>query len=399
MHSPAAGLSPEELAEVSCHACGVYDASLRHSMHPSVISTIVSANESARVGIWCAKCRGMEAAKAAVISLLAGWWSVRGPKLTIAALRANLRGGEQKPSTNAQMLRGIAKLEYDRRNPEFASMFARAAHSVQPQRENSRLIDELNRSGYRSVLPASPWRFAAFVPVAIVAIVLATVALNLVTGGEDEPASDFTVAHAARIPQQRKNSVFDERQREEERRVELSRKNADELEKLLTSTYDRVLAEAYYGARVSEAGASIEPRVKRGEEIRSVEMSLIALRNNPAIAPLFKENAALQRSHDSILSVMSEATRYYRGGPSIEAMQRTAGESFNVTVDIAFAAIVSDVRGHTELADAFATEVAMRAQSIEEMRRDVRIRAAVISETKRVFGQRADQVRRYDPDR
>ncbi len=389
MHSPAAGLSSDELAEVTCHACGVYDASLRHSLHPTVISTITSANESARVGIWCAKCRGIEATKAAAISLLAGWWSVRGPKLTIAALRDNLRGGQQKPSTNAQMLREIAKLENDRRNPEFASMFARAAHRVQPQRENSRLIDELNRSGYRSALPDSPWRFAAFMPVIAVSIVLVSTMWNLAPSGEDEPPPALTARRAAPVPLS-KASIFVEN---EKRRVDLSTKSADELEKLLTPTYERVLAEAYYYARLREAGASIEPRVRRGEEIRSVEMAIVALGTHPSIAPVFTQNIELKRRHDQILAVMSEATRYYRGGPSLEAMQRTAGESFNVTVDIAYDAIVSDVRGHTEKAETLVTEVALRAQSIEEMRRDVRIRATVIARTNAVFGYRNDHAR------
>src|SRR5688572_22264089 len=76
------GFMQDDLAAVSCHGCGVYDASLRHSEHPSVISTLIAANESARVGVWCARCRGIEAAKAATISLLAGWWSARGPKRT-----------------------------------------------------------------------------------------------------------------------------------------------------------------------------------------------------------------------------------------------------------------------------------------------------------------------------
>jgi hypothetical protein len=380
MHSSATGPSTDELTDVSCHACGVYDASLRHSAHPAIISMVVSANESARVGIWCAKCRSIEAAKAAAISLLAGWWSARGPKLTIAALRANLRGGEQKPSTNAQMLRGIAKLEYDRRNPEFASMFARAAHSVQPQRENSRLIEELNKGGYRSALPDSPWRFAPFVPVAIVAIVLVSVALNAVTGGEDEPAPTPMVQRASIIAP-RPTSSIETFQRNDQRRETLRKMSADELQKQLTSTYDRDLAAAYSRARLNEALGTIRSRVERGEELRTMEMSFAALGTNPAVAPLFNEYPAMRSAYANLTSVMSEATRYYRGGPSIDAMQRTAGESFNVTVDIAFDAIVSDMRGHDERSGALATEVVMRAASIEEMRRDVRIRAAVISET------------------
>src|ERR1044072_8781786 len=135
----------EDLSNVCCENCSLYDASLRASSHPMVISLLVKAHQSARVGVFCARCRAIESAKAAAISLVAGWWSLRGPALTIAAVRANARGGDQNATTNAQLLRGLARLELANDNGEFASMFARAAHLVQPQRENSRLIDELSR--------------------------------------------------------------------------------------------------------------------------------------------------------------------------------------------------------------------------------------------------------------
>ena len=128
----------DDLSTVSCQSCGVYDASLRASSHPTVVSVLVTAAQSANAGIFCARCRAIESVKATAITLLAGWWSLRGPALTIAAIRANIDGGEQNSTTNAQMLRGLAQLEYANRNPEFAAMFARAAHVVQPQRENSR---------------------------------------------------------------------------------------------------------------------------------------------------------------------------------------------------------------------------------------------------------------------
>jgi hypothetical protein len=62
----------DDLSTVSCQGCGVYDASLRCSSHPTVVSVLVTANQSACVGIWCARCRAIESAKAAAITLLAG---------------------------------------------------------------------------------------------------------------------------------------------------------------------------------------------------------------------------------------------------------------------------------------------------------------------------------------
>jgi hypothetical protein len=375
----------DDLAAVSCHACGVYDASLRHSVHPSVVSTLVRANESARVGIWCARCRGIEAAKAATISLLAGWWSIRGPGLTIAALRTNLRGGDQRPGTNAEMLRGIARLQYGGGNPELASMFARAAHAMQPQRENSRLLDELNRGGYRHELPASPWRFAPFAPVVVVAIVLLSVAWNALPEREEPVDPLAPVQRATLVPPKPPAKA----RRTYEQQLALRESSADELQKQLTSKFDRELAHAYVQARLREARSEIPGRVRRGDDLRAIQYSIAAFATHPGVAPLINEPGQ-KASYEDLAAVFHDSTRYYRGGASIEAMERTAGESFNVSVDIAVDAIISDMQGNTERTGALMTEVHQRAQSVAEMKQDVRVRAAVIALTQKAIDRCLD---------
>jgi hypothetical protein len=365
----------DEFADTNCQACGVYDASLRQSIHPVVVSTLTDAGESARVGIWCARCRGIEATKAAAVSLFAGWWSWHGPKRTIAALQTNLRGGEQRATANAQMLRSLARDEYDRGNPELASMFARAAHSVQPQRENSRLVDELNRGGYRNELPRSPWRFAPFVPVVVAAILLGTFVINIASSDEIE-APPATAVHQVAVAA----SAAKPTERPYERKQAWLTLSADELEKQLTSEYDRDLARAYFNARLQESRSQIPIRVRNGDDLRAMHNSMANLSTHPGVAPLLKQYG-LRSKYDKLMTVMNDSTRYYRGGPSIDAMQRTAGESINVTLDMTFETIVSDMRGYDERTNALASEVQRRAASLEEMRTDMRIRKAVMAFT------------------
>lgn len=378
----------DDLTAVSCHACGVYDASLRHSEHPSVISTLVAANVSARVGIWCARCRGIESAKAAAITLLAGWWSLRGPKLTIDALRTNLSGGKQHASTNAQMLRGIARLQFDAGNPELASMFARAAHSTQPQRENSRLIDELNRGGFRQELAKSPWRFAPAASVAMIAVVILTIGWKALPDGEDAPASVAPMVQASVVTPPAPTAAEDRRMvfaKEQAYRGQ----SAEELQRQLKQTYERALAHAYVQARLRQVKGEIPTRVRRGEDLRAIFYSISEFRTHPGISPLIHEPGQKAR-FDYLFDSINDATRYYRGGPSIEAMERTAGESFNVTVDVAVDAIIADMQGNTERTDRLATEVVARAESIEAMRQDVRVRAAVIALTQKAIDRCLD---------
>lgn len=367
--SSASGLPVEDLSSLSCHGCGSYDASLRHSAHPVVVSIILAANQRSRIGIWCARCRGLEAAKATAISLFAGWWSARGPRLTISAIRTNLAGGQQSAGTNARLLREVALFEHQRGNPEFAAAFAAAAHSVQPQRENGRLMEELRRTGHRGVVSNSPWRFAAWAPIVIAVVLAGTVAVSTFRG-EDEPAESAPFKRAAFVPQQ--SSVVKEP-------VDVSG-TADEIGKRLASNPDPDLARAYYRARLNEAKNEITPRVRRGDDLLSIRASILELGTRPAVADYLKKNGQ-NGYYDVLCAALSDATVYYRGGAPVEAIQRTAGESLNTTTVLALHEIVAELRGHEERRDALATEVDARAQSLQQMQLDLRIRGAVIALT------------------
>jgi hypothetical protein len=368
-------LPVEDLSSVSCHACGQYDATLRRSSHPSVVSVLVTSNASSRVGIWCARCRGIESAKATAISLIAGWWGVRGPKLTIHAIRANLAGGEQSAGNNARLLRSLAIFEVERGNPEIAATFAAAAHAVQPQRENSRLLDDLRRAGHRAIASNSPWRFAAWVPVAIVSVLLATVLLSAIGGGKEKKNDDKPTAiqRAAVLPETSRDRGVITYSSD-------SDASAAELEKQLTPTSEQNLARAYYNAVLREAKGEILPRVRRGEGLLDLRAKILDLNNKPAVAKLL-QSSSMRGRYTTLCDAMTEATTYYHGGAPVEAIERTAGESLDTTLNIALHAIVADLRGHEERRDQLANQFDARAQSLEQMRVDLRIRGAVVAVT------------------
>jgi len=368
----------DDLSTVSCQSCGVYDASLRASSHPTVVSVLVTAAQSANAGIFCARCRAIESVKATAITLLAGWWSLRGPALTIAAIRANIDGGEQNATTNAQMLRGLAQLEYANRNPEFAAMFARAAHVVQPQRENSRLIDELGRRGHRNALPDSMWRFAPFAPLVVFALVLGVVGLRVIKGSG-------TAAPDVAEPVQRASLASKPLpvQRQFRNNEDLSG-TADELEQRLTPDSSEALARAYFRARLSEARSQIPSRVRHGDDLMAIEGSIMGFGQQPALATLLAK-PAIRAAYDQLTTTINEATRYYHGGAPVDAIERTAGESLDVTLNMTIEAVDSDMRGHSQRAEALVTDADKRLASIEEMRNDLHLRAVVISTTTRAI--------------
>jgi len=366
----------DDLSAVSCQSCGVYDASLRCSSHPVVVSVLVTANQSANAGIWCARCRAIESVKAAAITLLGGWWSLRGPALTIAAVRANLGGGEQNVVTNAQMLRGLANLEYGNRNFEFASMFARAAHAVQPQRDNSRLIDELSRKGHRNALPESMWRHAPFAPIVIFIIAVGAIGLRVINREDAAPAANLPTTRVERMAMTSTQlPVIDRRFQQENLNG-----SADELETRLTDDASLQLGRAYIRARLNEARAAIPTRVRNGEDLMAIESSISAMGRNRALDKVFADQPS-RNAYDRLVNVMMEATRYYHGGAPVEAIERTAGESMDVTLDMTFDAIDNEMRGHSDKADALASDADRRLESIVQMKSELRMRGAVISAT------------------
>ncbi len=368
-----------DLANISCESCGVYDATLRFSSHPTVISFLIAASESAPSGIWCARCRGIQSAKAAAVTVIAGWWSVPGVRATIPALKANLNDGEQNATANAQLLRGLARTEYDNGNPEFAAMFAQAANDVQPQRENTRLMDDLRRAGHRPVIPPSPWRYAPIVPVILVGVFALFGASRLISRREPE-AAVATARSSTSASSGSSGSNFAALTAAKQQSHPKLNPNAtaDELEKLLTPDSDDNTVRSYIRARLMELKSELRPAIERGESLIIFQTKIDALGQQPAVTKYMSTRPAVRAAYDSLSSSINDAMRYYHGGAPVDAISRTAGESLNVTYNLAYDAIQAESRGHTGESGMLVTEVQNRTDSLDLMRADLRVRGAVI---------------------
>jgi hypothetical protein len=269
------------------------------------------------------------------------------------------------------MLRAIAMLEYQKTNYDFAVMFASAANAMQPQRENSRLLHELNRAGYKGRGTDSPWRFAAWVPAALFAIVVlffGTKGYKALTAPGTDPSLVTPVQRAAiagsapKKPQPAKWTAYT---------------SADDLRQMLNPDSDEHLAAAYVHARLREVRSEIPARIRRGETIGLIEQPILDFRTLPAVAAYIAKPDVSVR-YARLTAAFDEASRYYHGGADMESIERTTGESLKVTEEIALSALDAGDRGQNERAGSLANQVDQRLASVEQMRQELRVRGAVI---------------------
>jgi hypothetical protein len=369
-------LPVQDLASLSCEACGLYDASIRCSTHPTVKSAFVLVDESAPKRILCEKCRAIASAKALAVSMLAGWWSLRGPQLTVAAIRHNLRGGLQPLATNGQLLRALARREYENDNPDMAAMFAQAAHAVQPQRENSRLLEELHHIGHHGFkVPPSRWRFAPAATLAMLPLVILAIVIAFIPGERREVrATNVSVTVRPIVPAAAVTAS-----------VAQTGTSADDLEKSLKPDSDDGPTGQYLRARLTELRQKIPAAVRNGETITFADNAVRALRDKPAVARFIDNRPQLKTAYDALVNAIWQSTRYYHGGAPVEAVQRTAGNSLVVTTDVALEAIDAEAQGHIAQKNALNEQVQQGQTSLALMQRDLKVRGAVIGLTARAI--------------
>lgn len=124
----------------------------------------------------------------------------------------------------------------------------------------------------------------------------------------------------------------------------------------------------------------------------AVDASIRALNQQPTVASLLSHDP-MRTAYDRLTAAMNDSTRYYHGGAPVESIERTLGESLNTTAIIEFAAIESELRGHTERADALGSAVDRRLDSADDMKLQLLIRRAVLETTSRAIGGCLDALR------
>jgi hypothetical protein len=242
-------------------------------------------------------------------------------------------------------------------------------------------MEELRRAGHRAAVPVSPWRFAPWAPFAILAIMLASGLATLFGGGPDEPKGLVVQeVRASALPKPIPATQDDPRSRFFDPNA-----SADELQKLLPTSSDSRVPDAYFKARLLEAQSAIPKLVHRGDDLQAVRDGLAALGREPKIAGVLK-NRSVQFCYDQVNLALNEATKYYHGGAPVEAIERTVGESVQVTGYIGLHAIAAEMRGHAERANALGEHFDARAESLRQIKLELQLRKAVVDTTTKAIG-------------
>jgi len=275
------------------------------------------------------------------------------------------------------MLRAMAVGACSYGDRSAAASFAQAAHEVQPQRDNTRLLDTLAGSGFGAGRRRSAWPYAAGAPVLLFVIVLGWGVHRLTKAGWGAPAQPVPAvsaesANAAAVPPTPPAA----RSRE----------------------YDRQpapapTAEDLFVTRLRAAENAIPGRVKRGEEISSVIAPVLALGSDPEMQSVL-ERPAVRRTYEELTETLRVCLRHYRPGAPEEMIRRTADESSAAAEDVAVDAIIADLRGHSGTANDLAGEFNARATGVDDMALELQIRSAVAQASAKRFAACLDALTR-----
>lgn len=108
-----------------CDFCRKQTAQPRYTIYWSVISNLVYAIRSPRMGMFCASCARKSALRATLVSSCFGWWSVPGLIYTPLAIFSNANGGERPRGTDGRLLWNSALLFYAKGDARLAKGLAK----------------------------------------------------------------------------------------------------------------------------------------------------------------------------------------------------------------------------------------------------------------------------------
>lgn len=114
---------------VACRRCGKVSAQPRYVVFEQTRGLLFRTRRTFFEGVFCRDCADLTAIRASTRSWLAGWWSVTGPVLTLAALLRNLAGGRKPRTRNLWLLTHQARAFLAEGDTELAHAIARHALS------------------------------------------------------------------------------------------------------------------------------------------------------------------------------------------------------------------------------------------------------------------------------
>jgi len=153
----------QTVPDIKCSKCGRQDASLRLSLMYYTMSFLVITQRRGASGIWCERCRAIEAVKWSLLTGIAGWWGFPwGPIYTIQALIVNALGGKQPRPENASVLRVLGYQLYSKGDHVRAASALRESLALEANADAQELFSFLRQHGSQPEQAWSIWK--ALVP-------------------------------------------------------------------------------------------------------------------------------------------------------------------------------------------------------------------------------------------
>jgi hypothetical protein len=167
----------EPIPEMKCSSCGRQDATLRLSLMHYTISILLVTYRRGASGIWCERCRFLQAAKWSFLTGVAGWWGVPwGPIYTIQALFVNASGGKQPAKENASVLRVLGYQLYSKGRYAEAANSLRKSVALEHDTGAHQLLSYLDAQVHQQTRGWSMWGFYTALPsMFVVGLVIAVV--------------------------------------------------------------------------------------------------------------------------------------------------------------------------------------------------------------------------------
>ena len=163
----------EDIQTIKCDRCGCQNSSLRISLMYYVVSLIYFTQKKGTYGIWCDRCRSLEALKWSTVSALFGWWGFPyGPIYTVQALFNNTMGGEQPKKNNAELLRILGYNLYVKGKVACAKTALYQSLKFEKHETTQNFYDSLDDNSETKKREFSLWKLVGAFPVLILCFII-----------------------------------------------------------------------------------------------------------------------------------------------------------------------------------------------------------------------------------
>jgi hypothetical protein len=194
----------DEPEPLECSRCGKVTAQPRYIVFHRAKSSLWRARRSTIRGIFCRDCADRTVIAASTLTWLQGWWSLDGPVRSIAALWANMRGGDRPRPENLRVILHQARAFLALGEPDIAwSLAGQAEAFADSTGDRARIAAiraEVGKPARRLRNRWSKWNGALFVqalPLAALVLAVAVVAAVPLLRDRTEAVSAGIAVHAS----------------------------------------------------------------------------------------------------------------------------------------------------------------------------------------------------------